>query len=143
MDKIFKSLKSPNVLLATFIGASLIVSTAAASGSLRRTSKHEVSQITPVQTRQQQAVLATEDQGVPKPATKAKATTIALPQTEEGVNIPSSGNSNYSEIGAANSLNFAPVTATATTTHFSVSGVSGDDGNGDEGRGYDGSGVDN
>lgn len=130
MDKIFKSLKSPNVLLATFIGVSLIVFTAALSGSLRRTSKQEVSQITPVQTRQQQAVLATENHGVPKPATKAKTTTIALPQIEERANIPSAGNFTRTETEAPNSLTFAPVMATATATRFSVSGVSGDDGSG-------------
>jgi hypothetical protein len=143
MDKIFKNLKSPNVLLAVFIGVSLIVSTAVASGSLRRTSKPEVSQITPVQMQQQQAALVTENQGAPKPATKAKTTTVALPQKEEDVNIPSLGNSIHTETGAVNSLNLAPVTATTTTTHFSVSGVSGDNGNGDESRGYNGSQGDN
>lgn len=122
MGKFLKNFKSPNALLAVFIGASLVVFTAAASGSFHRSSDGGVSLKAPIQTQQQQAVPATENQDTLQSAREGKS--IVQSQTIERADIPAISINN----------NAGTNSTSATTTHFSVSKSGGDDGSWDDNK---------
>jgi predicted heme/steroid binding protein len=111
MGGFFKNFSAPNALLAIFIGVSLVVFSAAASGSFHSPSDGGVSKNTPIQTQQQQIVPVTESQTVSQSATEGK--TAAQSQTVERANISAIGGSADTETKTPNS---SPVTETATAS---------------------------
>lgn len=149
MGKFLKNFKSPNALLAIFIGVSLVVFTAVASGSFHHSSDGGILQNAPIQTQQHQAAPLTENHAALQSARKGK--TAAQSQTVKRADISAISGSADTETKIPNSF---PVTVTstpvltnnnaganltsATTTHFSVSGGGGDDGSWDDNRGDDG-----
>jgi hypothetical protein len=135
MDKLFKNPSTSNVLLAAFVGVSLVVATAVASGGFGRGKPAQILNTAVIPPVQKTASPTKESKTVLPPAAKTKAA-IRTSVTERA-NLPAAADVSAATINN-NTLNTntaaANSTSTAAVMHFSVSGGEGDDGGSDDGN---------
>lgn len=127
MDNPFKTKYLPNALLTVFIGASLIVSTAAASGSLHRTHKDDASKNNLIPKEQTQKNYPTNQS-----KTVGQTVLSTAGNSTEKTELPHSQNPVTGTAADNPATATTPNTSTVNSaTHFSVSGGRNDDGEGD------------